>query len=270
MTSENNSPEDEAAAGPEAGSVGADSAPIDTDAPADEASVVAPASDAPASDVAAPARRKRHWPAAFFAATGAAALAGAVACLGYFGYTGLNAYFGDAGKVAELRDESVDVAEQAVLNISTVNVKDLDAWQRRVAESLTGDALKQANEGAVADLKKRVQNNKIQAEITAKVTALGATSVNLDSDSADVLVFAVSTAKDLTGKTQPQSAPMSYLVTVINVDGTRKASVIRPLTGVTAVEDLGGGSAGGQSGSGAAKDGAAENGGAQAPEEGER
>lgn len=260
MTSENNSPEPQVPEPQVPEPDVAEAGVPETDVPETDVPETVE-TESPGTAGRAGERTTRHWLAAFVAATGAAALAGAVACLGYFGYTGLTAYFGNAGKTAELRDESVDVAEQAVLNISTVDVKDLDAWQRRVAQSLTGDALKQANEGAVADLKKRVQQNKIAAEITAKVTALGATSVNLDTDSADVLVFAVSTATDLSGKTRPQSAPMTYLVTVVPADGTRKASVIRPLSGVTEVEDLGGRQTGG---------GAAAGDGTQAPEEGER
>lgn len=262
MTSEHNDPAsaDPASVDPVVEAVDA----VDAAATVDEAAVdttIAPTASAAVAATGAKAvdgGRHRHAVASFLAATGVAALAGAVACLGYFGYVGLNAYFGDAGKVAELRDESVDVAEQAVINISTINGKDLDGWQRQLESSLTGDALKQAHEGAFKDLKERAKAGNLQSEITAKVTGVAATEVNLEENKANVLVFSISTVKDLTGKYQDVSRPLTFLVTVVEADGVRKASVIAPLTGVT--DTKGGAGGGAQNSGGSGESGGDQNG----------
>ncbi len=190
---------------------------------ADESSVdtvVAPKS-APADG------NSRHWLASLALAVSSAALVAAIVCLGYFGYTGIRAYTVDASR-EEVRNGAVDGAEQAMLNIMSIDAASPKAWQERMKSSLTGDALKQAiseSDGAVKQIEASKNKN---LTIKAKVMRSAATEVNADEETANVLVFAQATSS--LAPTQPQ--PQSNLVTMVKVDGTWKASKIVPLTGI--------------------------------------
>ncbi|MFC0316381.1 hypothetical protein ACFQNE_03415 [Gordonia phosphorivorans] len=179
----------------------------------------------------------RHWASSLALATGSVALAGAVACLGYFGYTGISAYLTAGGEAATLRDDSVDAAEQAILNVTNIDVNDIDGWEKRLQSSLTGTALKQTQDGQVEQLKKelaagkRVQN----AQLVATISRAAATEVNVDENEVTVLVFSTSTAKGADGAPAEQ-VPMEFLVTVVEADGMRKASNIVPLSDMAYLE----------------------------------
>lgn len=185
----------------------------------------------------------RHWASSLALASGSVALVGAVACLGYFGYTGISAYIDAADKTSQLRDESVDAAEQAILNAINVDANDIDGWDKRLQSTLTGEALKQTQDGALDDLRNRVDSTQPgqNSQIVGTVRRAAATEVNVDENRATVLVFSTATAQGPDGKAV-ETLPMEFLVTVVEADGLRKASNIVPLTVVPYVaEDQEGG-----------------------------
>lgn len=175
----------------------------------------------------------RHWAASLALATGVAALAGAVACLGWFGYTGVSAYVVENSKAAKIRNQSIDAAEQAILNVTNIDVNDIDGWEKRLQSSLTGEALEQTQDGTVTQLKQEIADGQRSqtAELTAVIRRAAATEVNVDENKATVLVFSTSTAKG-EGDDPGESVPMEFLVTVVEADGMRKADKIVALSGI--------------------------------------
>lgn len=179
----------------------------------------------------------RHWASSLALASGSVALVGAVACLGYFGYTGISAYIDAANKTSQLRDDSIDAAEQAILNVTNIDVDDIDGWEKRLQSSLTGAALKQTQDGQVQDLKKQLAaGQRVNAQLVATISRAAATEVNVDENQATVLVFSTSTAQGSDGAAAGQ-VPMEFLVTVVEADGVRKASNIVPLSDMSYLEE---------------------------------
>lgn len=178
---------------------------------------------------------QRHWFASLALATGVAALVAAIVSLGWFGYQGTRAYLDSDGAVTSLRDESVSAAEQAILNITTIDPGDLAGWQRRAQETLTGDALSQADDESLKALEAQAAASSVTGTISSRITASGVTEIDRDEDKVSVLVFAISTSLNAKKEVVGQ-APMTYLVTVVPADGRRKASVIAPLSGVPYAE----------------------------------
>ncbi|GAC56549.1 hypothetical protein GOHSU_08_00770 [Gordonia hirsuta DSM 44140 = NBRC 16056] len=190
------------------------------------------------------AGRHRHWLASLALASGAAALTAAIVCLGYFGYTGITAYVGSAGKAAQLRDESIDAAEQAIINITNIDVDDFDAWEKRLESSLTGEALKQTQDGdTVKALKKQIaEGRRTQTlRLVSEIRRAACTEVNVEENRATVLVFSTSTAQGSTGEDgteQPgESVPFEFLVNVVESDGMRKVDNIVPLTEMRLIDE---------------------------------
>ncbi|GED99748.1 hypothetical protein nbrc107696_01950 [Gordonia spumicola] len=170
----------------------------------------------------------RHWLASAALAAASAALVAAVVCLGYFGYVGIRAYAVDSQR-DQVRSGAVDGAEQAILNTFTVDPAHMDAWQKRVASSLTGDALKQAVDESAQGVIKQVEAAKDKANsIKVRIISSAATEVNADEETAKVLVLSEATASSA----PDQPTGQSYLVTMVKADGLWKASVIVPLSGI--------------------------------------
>ena len=172
-----------------------------------------------------PSSRKPFASMALAAAV--AALIGAVVCIGYFGYTGVRAYTVDA-TATELREESLDVAQQAVLNITSVDPSDLKGWEERLKSSLTGDALKQVDPATLSKAVEASQASGGKAgRIESKIARSAVTSLNTDDNTATVLVF---TNVSAVNQNQPvQNDQMGFLLTIVEVDGARKANKVVPL-----------------------------------------
>ncbi|WP_448221878.1 hypothetical protein [Gordonia iterans] len=196
----------------------------------------------------------RDWKALAILATGVAALVAAITCLGFFGYYGITAYVKNDGAAVTLRDESVDVAEQAIINSLNIDPEDIDGWIKRVQSTMTGEALEQTQGESVQALRKQVEaaGETPTAEISAVVNRAAATEVNVDENWATVLVFATATAK-ADANAPGEAVPMEFLVTVVEADGTRKVNKVVPLHVIRGLEDQGDveqGDAGEQGGSG--------------------
>ncbi|MCF8570117.1 hypothetical protein L5G32_07550 [Gordonia sp. HY002] len=204
-------------------SAGDDSAEDDSARePSDESSGADGESDSP-----------RHPVASMVLAVAVAALVAAVVCVGYFGYTGIRAYTVDSGR-EQARVEAVDGAEQAMLNILTVDDTGVDEWQKRMKSSLTGDALKQAIEetsgGVVKQIEAAKKNN---LTIKASIVRSAATELNPDEDTATVFVLSQAATSEAPGQPQPQST----LLSMVKDDGAWKADKIVPLTDITYYDD---------------------------------
>lgn len=207
LATEDESPDAEESADSE----GADSATVAVDA----------ADDSPAEPVV---ESVRHPLASLALAVSVAALVAAVVCLGYFGYTGIRAYTVDSS-VTQLRTESVDAAEQAVLNITEVDLKDPQAWRKRIEGSLTGDALKQVKTDVVEQVEQQVkQAGGKLGKLDSRITRSGVTELNRDDDTATVLVYAAT--RPLGTERDATETPMGFLLTMVDVDGVRKAEKI--------------------------------------------
>ena len=63
----------------------------------------------------------------------------------FFGYRAYEARFVDR-PVAEARDDAVVAAEQAMINVTTIDPQDLDGWQSNLRASFAGEALKQVED----------------------------------------------------------------------------------------------------------------------------
>ncbi|ALG85793.1 hypothetical protein ACH46_16505 [Gordonia phthalatica] len=173
-------------------------------------------------------------------AAAVAALIAAIVCIGYFGYTGARAYTSDSART-ELRDQSIDVAQQAALNITAIDPSDLKSWENRLKSSLTGDALKQAN---ISELKAAIENSQAAGSkpgrIDSKIARSAVMSLDTESNSAVVLVFANVTATD--GGSRPASDQVGFALTVVDIDGTRKVNKVVALNEIE-FSDAGSGTA---------------------------
>lgn len=187
----------------------------------------------------------RDWKASAILATGVAALVAAVTCLGFFGYYGITAYVKNDSAAVSLRDESVDVAEQAIINSLNIDPEDIDGWIKRVQSTMTGEALEQTQGESVEALRKQLAaaGEKPTAEISAVVNRAAPTEVNVDENWATVLIFATATAK-ANANAPGEAVPMEFLVTVVEADGTRKVNKVVPLHVIRGLEDQGDDTAG--------------------------
>ena len=187
-----------------------------------ETNTAASGTDAPGS--------VRHWSASLALAAAVAALIAAVLCLGWFGYTGIRAYAVDAGR-EQLRTESVSAAEQAVLNITEIDPSKMDEWKKALDSSLTGEARSQVDDGTIGQLRQLAQQNGKDAGRTeSRISRSAATEVNTDEDTATVLVFA--NVKSVVPGQETVESVSGFLLTMVDVDGVRKASKVVPLDGI--------------------------------------
>lgn len=174
------------------------------------------------------------------------AVLAAAACVAFFGYRAYEAYFVEK-PIQTARDEAVSGAEQAIINVTTVDPKNTADWKRRVDSSLTGKAKEQITAQDVTTLNQQItQAGPQAATLTSRLKRSAPTEVDADAGTAKVLIYVDATAKreNEAGVTQT----MGFSVTMTRVDGTWKASNISPLDGIS-IDDPG------QSGSGSQQSG---------------
>ncbi|GAA1479734.1 hypothetical protein GCM10009624_01740 [Gordonia sinesedis] len=172
------------------------------------------------------------------------AVTAALACAVFFGYRAYQAYFVDY-PVQQARDESVGAAEQAMLNVTTIDPKNLNDWKRRLNASLTGDALKQVSQQDYGNLTKMVeQSNGQAATLTSRLKRSAPTEVDAEGGEAKVLVYVDATSKRENQAGQTQT--MGFLVTMTRDDQDRwKASKIDSLDAIEYTETGAAGTGGG-------------------------
>ncbi|GAB20295.1 hypothetical protein GOEFS_110_00230 [Gordonia effusa NBRC 100432] len=156
------------------------------------------------------------------------ALVAAVGAVGVFGYRAYDVYFNEKPSQSA-RENAVDAAETAILNVLTIDPRDPGAWQRRIDSSMTGEARKQFTVQVVNSLRERLSKaGDNAATITARITRSAATEVNVDDQTGSVIVYAAATPKR-NGKAE-ESTPFGFLVTVGKEGGDHwRATNVTPL-----------------------------------------
>lgn len=161
-------------------------------------------------------------------AAAVAALIAAIVCLGYFGYTGIRAYTVDSDR-AQMRTGAVDGAEQAIINTLSIDPAKLNDWEERVKSSLTGQALEDATADEsrkILDEAKKAAAKGQGATISIRIIRSAPTQMNTDENTVEVLVLAAATSS----ASPEQPTALSNLLTMVEDDGTWKATKIVPLT----------------------------------------
>ncbi|NDK88495.1 hypothetical protein GYA93_02700 [Gordonia desulfuricans] len=159
-----------------------------------------------------------------------AVLAAAV-CVAIFGYRAYDVYTSQ-GPTQSARDEATGAAEQAMLNVTTIDPKDMAGFDKRLESSFAGDALTQVRQQIVGSLEPTLKQAGDQVGSTSsRIVRSAPTEVNADENSAQVLVYLA-----VTGKTPGQAAEtpntMGFLVGMSKIDGTWKAVKVTPLDGI--------------------------------------
>ncbi|MGV9712184.1 hypothetical protein ACWDTI_16145 [Gordonia sp. NPDC003424] len=151
----------------------------------------------------------------------------AAVCAVWFGYRGYQAYFVEK-PIQSARDDSVAAAEQAIINVTTVDPKNTADWKRRVDASLTGKALGQISAQDVSNLNSMItQAGPEAASLTSRLVRSAPSEVNADDGKAKVLVFVAATSKraNEAGVTRT----MGFSVSMTKVGDEWKAEDIAPL-----------------------------------------
>ncbi|MFW0795406.1 hypothetical protein AAFP30_16465 [Gordonia sp. CPCC 205515] len=151
----------------------------------------------------------------------------AAVCAVWFGYRGYQAYFVDK-PIQSTRDGAVAGAEQAIINVTTVDPKNTADWKRRVDASLTGKAKDQISQQDVTNLNSMITEAGPQAaSLTSRLVRSAPTEVNADDEKAKVLVFVAATSKreNEAGVTRT----MGFSVSMTKVGDDWKAEDIAPL-----------------------------------------
>ncbi|MFW0783855.1 hypothetical protein AAFP35_04990 [Gordonia sp. CPCC 206044] len=164
------------------------------------------------------------------------AVIAAAGCAAWFGYQGYQAYFVQK-PIQDARDGAVDGAEQAILNVTTVDPKDTADWKRRVDSSLTGKAKEQISGQDVSNLNSMItQAGPQAAALSSRLVRSAPTEVDADDGKAQVLVYVAATSKreNEAGVTQT----MGFSVSMTKSDDSWKAENIVPLDSL-AYEDPG-------------------------------
>ncbi|MYR08607.1 hypothetical protein GTV32_20880 [Gordonia sp. SID5947] len=151
----------------------------------------------------------------------------AAACAAWFGYQGYQAYFVQK-PIQQARDGAVNGAEQAIINVTTVDPKDTAGWKRRVDGSLTGKAREQITSQDVSNLNSMItQAGPQAASLSSRLLRSAPTEVDADGGKAKVLVYVAATSKreNEAGVTQT----MGFSVSMTKEGDSWKASDIAPL-----------------------------------------
>ncbi|MEE3851245.1 hypothetical protein VZC37_12930 [Gordonia sp. LSe1-13] len=183
-------------------------------------------SNTSASPTTGPAQSRSAGTTVALAAAIIAVIAAAV-CAVWFGYQGYQAYFVQK-PIQDARDGAVGGAEQAIINVTTVDPQDTADWKRRVDASLTGKAREQITNQDVSNLNSMITDAGPQAAtLTSRLVRSAPTEVDADGGSAKVLVYVAATSKreNEAGVTQT----MGFSVSMTKDGDSWKANDIVPL-----------------------------------------
>ena len=137
-----------------------------------------------------------------------------------FGFKAYKIYFVEK-PIQTARDDSVDAAETAILNITTIDPRNTAEWKKRVDASLTGKAAEQITKDSVNQLNSQIASAGAgqAATLTSRLKRSAATEVNADDGKATVLVFVDATSKreNEAGVTQT----MGFQVSMTRADDDR-------------------------------------------------
>ncbi|MGC4934001.1 hypothetical protein ACLQ3C_09985 [Gordonia sp. DT30] len=164
------------------------------------------------------------------------ALVAAIACVGWFGYRAYEVY-AVTQPTQQSRDDATGAAEQAMLNVTTIDPKKMDTFNQRLQSSFAGDALDQVRQQVVATLNPQLQ--KAGAEVgstTSRVVRSAPTEVNRDEGTAQVLVY-LAVSGQTPGQATETPHTMGFLVGMQKFGDTWKAVKVSPLDGISYADD---------------------------------
>ncbi|RPA57201.1 hypothetical protein EF294_19395 [Gordonia oryzae] len=181
-------------------------------------------------------------------------LVAAIACAGWFGYRAYEAYA--VAPTQQARDDATGAAEQAMLNVTTIDPKNMNAFSQRLQSSFAGDALDQVRQQVAGTLDPQLQQAGSQVgSTTSRVVRSAPTQVNADEGTAQVLVYVAVTGKT-PGQASETANTMGFLVGMRKFGDTWKAVKVSPLDGISYADDGSSGTGTGSGGSTPAPTGA--------------
>ncbi|WP_439031857.1 hypothetical protein [Gordonia terrae] len=165
------------------------------------------------------------------------AVVAAVVLVAVFGVRAWNVYF-DEYPAQETRDAATQAAEQAVLNITTIDPQDIDGFKKRAEASLTGKAATEVlggKDGSVLDMLGTAGPD--AAKLSARLLRSAPSEVDADENKAKVLVYVVTTLE------RPGQAGVDetrgFDVSMTKVDDLWKAENILGLEGIAYADGSG-------------------------------
>lgn len=163
-------------------------------------------------------------------------LVAAIACVGWFGYRAYEAY-AVAAPTQQARDDATGAAEQAMLNVTTIDPKNMNTFNQRLQSSFAGDALDQVRQQVAGTLDPQLQQAGSQVgSTTSRVVRSAPTQVNADEGTAQVLVYVAVTGK-MPGQASETPNTMGFLVGMQKFGDTWKAVKVSPLDGISYADD---------------------------------
>lgn len=190
-------------------------------------------------------RARRAAAVAALPVAGVLVVAGLFAALVFAGMYGYRWYDDAENKVPvqTARDDALGGAEQAMLNILNIDLKQSDAYQKRLQASVTGNAQQQLlGSTGLDELQKQAGDPANAATLTAKLQRSGLVSLEPDENSATALVF-LNVTSSRPGQASA-SQTMGFQVAVTKNQGVWRANNIQPLDAVAIDStDAGGGAA---------------------------
>lgn len=172
-------------------------------------------------------------------------MAGLIAAIVFAGIYGYRWYDDAENKVPvqTARDDALGGAEQAMLNILNIDLKNSDAYQKRLQASVTGNAQQQLlGSTGLGELQKQAGDPANAATLTAKLQRSAVVSLDDDRSNATTLVFLNVTSSRPNQASSSQT--MGFQVSVTKDGGIWKANNIQPLDSV-AIDSTDAGQAGG-------------------------
>lgn len=164
------------------------------------------------------------------------ALIAAIACVGWLGYRAYEAYAVQQ-PTQQARDDATGAAEQAMLNVTSIDPKKMDAFNQRLQSSFAGDALNQVQQQVVATLNPQLQQAGGQVgTTTSRVVRSAPTEVNVDEGTAQVLVYVAVSGK-MPNQASVTPNTMGFLVGMQKFDDTWKAVKVSPLDGISYADE---------------------------------
>ncbi|GAA2064838.1 hypothetical protein [Williamsia deligens] len=185
------------------------------------------------SEPGEPSAARRLLSSAALPVAGVIVVAGLIAAIVFAGIYGYRWYDDAMNKepVQTARDDALGGAEQAMLNILNIDLKDSDAYQKRLQGSVTGNAASQLlGSTGLGQLQKQAGDPANAATLTAKLQRSAVVELDTDEKSAKTLVFLNVTSARPNQASSSQT--MGFQVGVTKDGGVWKANLIQPLDSV--------------------------------------
>ncbi|HMS77490.1 hypothetical protein [Gordonia sp. (in: high G+C Gram-positive bacteria)] len=170
------------------------------------------------------------------AAAGVAALVALVFAV-IFGMSGYKVYT-DEKPTQSAREDATVSAENAIINITTIDPANVKDWQRRIDSSLTGDARTQITPDDFKKLTQQIQaaGTGQVAKLSSRVLRSAPVEVNADDGTARVLVYVEATSKKSNEAGVKRS--MGFMVGMTKNGDLWKASSITSLDSLALESDM--------------------------------